>query len=233
MEIITRAEWGARAPTRPPVMQKRPSKCYLHHSVGYGRGGAAYMRQMQRQHIEDNGWRDIAYNFVLDPADLKVYEGRGGLVVPGAQKGFNIDTIAVCVMGNFQTTNPNWRVIETLVNLQRLLYVRKWAPMFYTGGHRDAPGQSTQCPGNFLHARIPEINALIAAPAPTEPDMRYRNFINVPYERDAQGNKTVARWAAEAIDNALADGRVRAELEYDYDEPISIGRYIVMEDRLR
>src|SRR5690606_35492263 len=131
-----------------------------------------YMRQMQRQHIVDNGWRDIAYNFVLDPVTLFVYEGRGGLVVPGAQKGFNIDTIAVCVMGDFQKSNPNWRVIETLVSLQRLLHVRKVTPLFFTVGQRPAPGQAPQCPGNFLHARIPEINALLAAPAPTEPDMR-------------------------------------------------------------
>jgi hypothetical protein len=41
-----------------------------------------------------------------------------------------------------------------------------------TGGHRDAPGASTACPGNRLYARLGDVHAridqLLAAPSPLE-----------------------------------------------------------------
>lgn len=163
MNIITRAQWGAKPPLRPLIPQATPAEAYLHHTVGYGAGGAAYMRQMQDQH-QAKGWRDIAYNFVLDPHTGDWYEGQGALKVPAAQHGHNAGTIAVCVMGNWHPEPPPPATTNHLVAFMRHAHANGWSPRLLTGGHRDAPGSETTCPGNYLHALIPTINARLEEP---------------------------------------------------------------------
>lgn len=159
MNIVTRGEWGARpARCQAPTVA---SEAWLHHTVGYGQGGAAYMRQIQRFHMDGRGWCDIAYNYVVDPADGTVYEGRGSGVRPGAQKGHNSGTVAICVMGDFRTDPAPDSLVDTLAELMVRLHGEGAAPKHFDGGHRDAPGQTTTCPGDNLAVRIPEINRRI------------------------------------------------------------------------
>lgn len=161
MNYITRAEWGAR-PAKARTVQATPAEGYIHHSVGYGSGGAAYMRQMQAFHMDGRGWSDIAYNFVVDPIALEVYEGRGGLVVPGAQKGHNNGTVAICVMGDFRSRQLEDDAVELIAEFWREMVIPLgWGPPRLTGGHRDAPGQTTSCPGDGIADRIGDINRLI------------------------------------------------------------------------
>lgn len=80
MKIVSRASWGAQDPRRTPYQPGFTHEVFLHHTVGYGSGGASYMRQMQHHHRNLNGWNDIAYNFVIDPRSLTVTVGS----LPGA-----------------------------------------------------------------------------------------------------------------------------------------------------
>jgi hypothetical protein len=159
MDIVSRASWGARPP-KSRVTGDTVRETFLHHTAGSG-SGAAYMRSIQNHHMDAQGWADIAYNFVIDPKTLTVYEGRGWGVRPGSQKSYNTGTWSVCVMGNFQTQTPTQGLLETIAGLIRFGHELGRLPLVLTGGHRDAPGQSTSCPGSRLHSRIPDIRNLL------------------------------------------------------------------------
>jgi len=162
MRIVTRAEWGARPPTDPPTSTD-PREAFLHHTVGTGITPAGYMRSVQKFHQDVREWNDIAYGFVVDPRTLTVFEGRGGSIRPGAQKGHNTNTVAIAVMGNFTVDQPSDGLLDTIADLMIWLHVHGHAPKFLTGGHRDAPGsEGTECPGRNLHPRIPDINERIS-----------------------------------------------------------------------
>jgi hypothetical protein len=168
LEIVSRAEWGARPPTSK-VTGDVVIETFLHHTAGSG-GGVVYMRAIQDYHMDVQGWSDIAYNFVVDPNSLVVYEGRGWGVRPGSQKSHNIGTWSVCVMGNYQTKQPTQGLLETIAGLINLGAGLGHIPLVLTGGHKDAPDQSTSCPGQNLHSQIPTIRTLLEADMPLTQD---------------------------------------------------------------
>ena len=161
LKFVPRSEWGAKPPAKAWRWDSlNPSEAWLHHTVGYSGGGAGYMRQMQAQH-QSQGWTDVAYHDVLDPATLTVYEGTPCGARPAAQKGHNVDTYTLCVMGNFNTEAVPASLTTALGVWVAWRHRGHNAPDQLDGGHRDAPGQATTGPGKNLHAEIPAINARI------------------------------------------------------------------------
>ncbi|HMG44868.1 MAG TPA: N-acetylmuramoyl-L-alanine amidase [Acidimicrobiales bacterium] len=163
---IPRAQWGARPPTSAFVRMAVPSpRLWIHHA-GTEQHGAVALRDIQRYHQVTRGWKDIAYNFVVDD-DGTIYEGRGAGIAGGATAGDNSRSHAVCLLGNFENRQPTPASFRTLVDLCRHgQRVGWWVPT--CGGHRDAPGAQTACPGRHLYARLPEVRRQIAAPTPGE-----------------------------------------------------------------
>jgi hypothetical protein len=102
----------------------------------------------------------LSYSFIVHP-DGTILEGQNGHV--GAHtRGQNSTTQAICCVGNFE----NDPVTPEMVAAIRIL-VRDFGPLL--GGHRDAPGAATACPGRNLYARLPELR--VPAPvAAVEPD---------------------------------------------------------------
>lgn len=99
----------------------------------------------------------LSYSFIIHP-DGTILEGQNGHV--GAHtRGQNSTSQAICCVGNFEK-DP---VTPEMVAAIRLL-VRDFGPLL--GGHRDAPGAATACPGRNLYARLPEL----AVPAPAVPE---------------------------------------------------------------
>lgn len=86
--IVSREAWGARAP-RPDISTweryglERPdyTRVVLHvTSMGHGQG-AAEMKRIQNFHMDDRGFSDIGYNYLIDSAGT-IYEGRSLDYVP-------------------------------------------------------------------------------------------------------------------------------------------------------
>ncbi|GAB3115646.1 hypothetical protein GCM10027160_23290 [Streptomyces calidiresistens] len=84
IDLITRAQWGAR-PFRTPNGATRYGRARAGVKVHYLGTAysdrahsqcAAYVRAIQAQHMDGNGWSDIAYSFVVCTHG-SVYEGRG------------------------------------------------------------------------------------------------------------------------------------------------------------
>lgn len=155
------------------------------------------MRAIQAYHQDVKGWNDIAYSFVIDPATLTIYEGRGAGIAGGHTEGHNTISHAICVMGNFE----NDKVPPGLVSLLRefIAYgdARGWWRSL-SGGHRDASGASTACPGRNLYATIPSITS-----EQDEDDM----FT----DQDREDLKTVLRHL-DGTDHRLADRDVTVSI---------------------
>lgn len=192
MNIVSRAEWGARQPKAQKFFTPSELPCselWLHHTAG-SESGADGMRRIQRFHMDTRGWHDIAYSFVVD-RDGTVYEGRGFGVKPGATKNHNSDSHAICVMGNYQTHDVPGPVVEALAGLVRHGARRGFWPDRFTGGHRDVG--STSCPGTNLYALLDDINRRAAR------DARYVMDILLYAKRSAGPDLVAALAAAAAL----------------------------------
>lgn len=166
MEIIPRKTWGARTPAGAPhkIATYQP-RLILHHAAGSVVPGddrvspadLQRLKAIQNFHIDGRGWRDIAYNFLVDP-DGNVFEGRGVGVANGATKGYGAISYAVCVLGNFDIQTPDTDLLDGLAGLVAYGHDQGWWPDHFTGGHRNYG--STSCPGSKLYPHIAHINDL-------------------------------------------------------------------------
>lgn len=156
-DIISRKEWGARPPRRRYRITCPTRDLWQHHTVGDYRG-AAGIRAIQNFHMDGRGWSDIAYSFVIDRRTLEIYEGRGWCIAGGHTAGHNTTSHAICVTGNFELYQPIDALLRRIAELVAYGHENgKW-PATLTGGHRDASGANTACPGKYLYLKIPQIN---------------------------------------------------------------------------
>lgn len=178
MRITPRAEWRARAPKYRPTSIPLPTpRLWLHHTAveWHGPIGA---RQTQNYHMDTKGWNDLGYSFLVDD-DGTVYEGRGAGVLGAHTEGDNDESHAIACMGDFTRRDPSQRMLDSIVDLAVHGHQAGWWPARITGGHRDAPGAQTACPGDRLHLLIPDLNRRITSllggvaptPAPSREDL--------------------------------------------------------------
>lgn len=127
---------------------------WLHHTVtGFG---AAAVRQIQNGHMDDRDFCDIGYNWIIDPRDAVIYQGRG-LGVRGAHTIPDNDAQGVAVLGNWDDDVPTDSDLESIAQGFVTLYnLDAWIPTSFTGGHRDV--WPTACPGQHLYDRLPDLN---------------------------------------------------------------------------
>lgn len=110
MRIIPRSEWGARPATNRTIIARSRRRAFVVHysdSRPTTRTGAVMMKFLQNYHMNNNGWADIGYNFVIDQ-NGDIFEGRG-LDVLGAHAGStgNVEGIGVQIhIGGDQEPSP-------------------------------------------------------------------------------------------------------------------------------
>ncbi len=156
MDIVGRADWGARPPKTTPQQITTPTpELWLHHTASSD-GEASTVRAIQRYHQDVRKWNDIAYSYLISGSGT-VYEGVGAGILGTHTKGHNSISHAICVLGNYNLTNPTEASLTSVVGLLQHGHEQGWWPDHLTGGHRDVG--STSCPGNNLYPLIPEINA--------------------------------------------------------------------------
>lgn len=155
LQFVTRSEWRARNPKSVATIPIPTQELWLHHTAGSERGHTG-MRAIQDYHMDVKGWNDIAYSFVIDPDSLGVYVGRGPGIQGGHTEGHNTISHAICVMGNFDVTQPSDALLHTIAELINHGIERSWWRGL-TGGHRDASGAETACPGRYLYAELNRI----------------------------------------------------------------------------
>lgn len=146
MKIISRAEWGARAPrSRSTVTWGQRTEFVVHYSEG---PTTQTVRSIQDFHMDGNGWADIGYNFLVD-VQGRVYEGRGWLTVGAHAPGHNTSGIGVCMIGRDGDATPAAkRAIRAVYDEAGRRAGRSLRKL----GHRDV--YATSCPGDQLYAWV-------------------------------------------------------------------------------
>lgn len=95
--------------------------------------------EIRRWHVEDNGWSDIGYHYVIR-RDGCLELGRK-LDTPGAHaKGHNRNSIGICLVGQERYTGKQW---EQLIALVQSLLTR--FPQAEVKGHNELSPKA--CPG--------------------------------------------------------------------------------------
>lgn len=166
--FYTRDEWHART-WRDFLIQGTSSthECFIHHTADHDAEAwdhlaeqKAAMRGIQNFHMDERGWDDIAYHFVVfqpfgNIPIARVYQGRPTNHIPAAQLNHNTNTIAICVAGDFEhddKVSPSTRfaICETIRRVKA-----SGVRLNVVGGHEDVV--QTSCPGNALYREIPRI----------------------------------------------------------------------------
>ncbi|GAB3656419.1 N-acetylmuramoyl-L-alanine amidase [Glycomyces tarimensis] len=146
MQIISRSQWRARSP-KSTVHQTnwgRRTGFVAHHS---GADDDQTVKEIQRYHMDSNGWSDVGYNFLVDKHG-KIYEGRGWLGIGAHAHGHNTATIGVCVIGDYRSRRPTKAALNAVAWLYQEAKRRKGRSLSIFG-HRDLG--STACPGGDLY----------------------------------------------------------------------------------
>lgn len=189
MDIIRRADWGARAPRGIPTMvaPNLRTKFMVHYSTGQELGRedtAEWVRQIQSFHQDVRGWADIGYNFLVDRRG-RAFEGRGWDVQGAHCTGQNVAAIGVCFLGNDDPGDTD--ATPAARAAIRAIYdeaVRRLGHDLAKMGHRDA--KATTCPGDELYdwvrAGMPIAAPVSAAPS-APPKAATRNITGTPTRR--------------------------------------------------
>ncbi len=160
--VISRAAWGARYPNRVCGSTHSPREISIHHTYSPATDGAnpaARMRSMQAFHMDNRGWCDIGYHFVVSQSG-RVYQGRSTVRRTGAHViGRNTNNVGVALIGNFQSQTPSNTQLNATADIVRWISQTFSVPLNRNRvkGHGEWPGQTTSCPGTNLRQRIPTI----------------------------------------------------------------------------
>ncbi len=197
--IVTRAQWGADESwrSRAPYYTDNIRVGFIHHTASTSNysaaQAAAQIRSIYAYHTKSLGHSDIDYNFVVDRFG-RLYEGRyGGVdraVLGGHTAGFNENSFAAVVLGNFDSFSPAAAEMDAIKDTLARLWAWKLgmyginpastvkvvsagfiratrypkgsvATLSATSTHRTV--NFTSCPGKYLQAQVPSITALGSA----------------------------------------------------------------------
>ena len=156
MRLVDRAEWGAVAPRSVSRMTRPATGVWLHHSVTADQG-AQSVRSVQNVHMgAPRGYADIGYSWLYSPSRREFYVGRGRNVVGAHTFGHNGYSEGLCVLGNYAVNSLPEHAVSDVAGFLR------WRGLPLLGGHRDASGAATACPGRHLYSKIDDICAAVA-----------------------------------------------------------------------
>lgn len=176
--IYTTADWGARPPNGViEVLDRTPTYIVVHHTVEPGNTddfskerAFQISRSIQDFHMDANGWVDSGQQFTNSRGGY-ITEGRhrsldvlrgGTQHVMGANVGnHNSEVIGIENEGLYTEEDVPQMLWDSLVRLVAYMADQYGITTDFIKGHRDF--NSTQCPGDVLYARLPELREAVAA----------------------------------------------------------------------
>ena len=191
-DIVLRSTWHAdeKDVREKPAYSPSVQVVFLHHTNHTNDYDCqddvpAMLQSMEIHHIDDMGWNDIGYNFVVDRCG-NIYEGRAGGVgraVRGAHtKGFNAGSVGIAALGHFggdeepprpmleaiasvvawklpPGVDPRGQVRMTSTSNKSLFPKGTTVKLDVISGHRD--GYDTECPGDALYGTLPKLRDMV------------------------------------------------------------------------
>jgi hypothetical protein len=171
--VLPRAQWHAARPDRANLdRMDSVTRITIHHSAIYLRdthpaAAATQLQHIQREHMQERGYGDIGYHFLIDPAG-RVWQGRE-LQWQGAHAGGanNVRNVGVCVLGNFvhgsKGQDPTAAQVAALVELVTALRARFGVPAARIYRHGDL--KATECPGPRMAAVMAKLRSAATDPS--------------------------------------------------------------------
>ena len=175
--VYTRAEWSARPPTSSiTVLDRMPDHIVIHHTASGNTPDFSWTQAarlshwIQDLHMDTNGWADAGQQltisrggYVMEGRDRSLWAIQNRKHVLGAQTaGHNDHTIGIENEGLYVDQDTTPMLFDALVQTCAwLCSVYQLDPFEAIVGHRDYV--STQCPGDVLYARLPELRSRVAA----------------------------------------------------------------------
>ncbi len=171
--VVSREEWGARSTSCSSNTDKY--RMAIHHTVTPATSDPAVrVRGIQNFHIDSRGWCDIGYHFLVS-LDGRMWEGRPLSQLGTHVGGQNTGNIGISYIGCFQNSGCNdWTPFtppDAMIDAGATL-VREMSRIYgitvnatNVKGHRDHAGASTSCPGDNLHALLPQIRERASGPS--------------------------------------------------------------------
>lgn len=163
MITTSRKEWGARAPKHALApFPSKPKGIKWHYA-----GGAVstvsltdhnkckeIIRQIQKFHMEGNGWSDFAYNYAVCSHEVIIGRGLSPKSAANGNAKLNNEHYAVLILvGTAGVVQMNDAMKENAVELMQ--YIRTNGPCGNElKGHRD--GYATDCPGASVYKWVQE-----------------------------------------------------------------------------
>lgn len=104
------------------------------------------IRQIQLKHMDERGWDDIGYNFLVG-GDGAIYVGRGWNQQGAHSKGFNDKSICIAFIGRFNITEPpECQLVAAQKLIEEGIKLKKLTKDYRLYGHKqlrpifDSPG---------------------------------------------------------------------------------------------
>lgn len=156
MDIVTPTRWGSTGPAGPASMTLPSRGVWIHHTVTTPTGDPyADARTIERIGIDRFGRG--SYSWLIHPSGV-VMQMQGHRI--GAHTGgHNSTSHGLAFIGNHDVHRPTAEALAAAGALLRHGHRRGWwrqaRPL---GGHRDAAGASTACPGRHLYRLVPTLH---------------------------------------------------------------------------
>ena len=177
--IASTAAWGARPSSAPvTVLSSKPVKIIVHHTAAansndFSQAHAfALSRSIQNYHMDNNGWIDTGQHFTNSRGgwmtegrhrSLEVLTDGTRHVVSAHASGQNNVALGIENEGLYTSVNVTNALWNSLVTLCRYMCDQYGINPTQIFGHRDF--NSTECPGNVLYSRLPELRQAVGASA--------------------------------------------------------------------
>ena len=103
---------------------------------------------IRRWHVQDNGWNDIGYNYIIR-LDGTIEKGRPLYKSPAAVKGHNKNMLAVCYIGGIDENQvaKDTRTPQQKASMDYLIgELKRHYPEATVKGHRSYPDVAKACP---------------------------------------------------------------------------------------
>ncbi len=142
-------------PMIPLFPTRRWTHIVVHHTATH-EGDAFTIDQM---HHKRGFWNGLGYHFLINNGTEGKMDGQIQIgprwikQMDGAHAnaaGMNEKGIGVVLVGNFSETQITETELDSLVFLVKILMDYYHIPNANVIGHRDVPGKSTECPGNYF-----------------------------------------------------------------------------------
>ncbi len=152
--VIPRSSWTRAQPKRWDTNPMgRVNRITVHHDgmspflSMSSSASAQRLEAIRNAHVSSNGWADIGYHYVIDPAG-RVWEARP-ISLQGAHVKYNNEgNVGVMVMGNYEEQVPTLASSGSLDEFLSALMRRHRVPVGRVFTHQEI--RPTACPGRNL-----------------------------------------------------------------------------------